>query len=111
MFFNRLNKYRLPIILAAFLILASGCGRRQEALQQIAGTDTKYGGAIVVASIGDARSLIPMLATDSASAEICSLVYNGLVKYDRDTNLVGDLAKSWEVKDEGIRIIFHLRKN
>ncbi len=102
--------FRLPIVLAAFLILASGCGRRQQGLQQIAGADTKYGGAIVVASIGDARLLIPMLATDSASAEICSLVYNGLVKYDKDINLVDDLAKSWEVKDEGIRIIFHLRK-
>ncbi|UCH12775.1 MAG: peptide-binding protein, partial [Candidatus Omnitrophota bacterium] len=103
------KKIRLPIVLAAFLILALGCGRRQKGLQQIAGTDTKYGGAIVVASIGDARSLIPMLATDSASAEICSIVYNGLVKYDKDINLIGDLAESWEVKDEGIRIIFHLR--
>lgn len=78
---------------------------------QPASADTKYGGAIVVASIGDARTLIPPLATDSASAEICSLVYNGIVKYDKNINIVGDLAESWEVLDDGLRIIFHLRKN
>ncbi|MFH0732414.1 MAG: peptide-binding protein [Candidatus Omnitrophota bacterium] len=101
MFFkDKLTKYKLPIILAAFLF--SGCGFQGE-----------YPAAsyIVTASIGDARSLIPMLATDTASAEICSVVYNGLVKYDKDINLVGDLAQSWEILDEGVRIIFHLRKD
>lgn len=108
---NRPNKYRLPIALAAFLILTSGCSRQQQIFKQTATTDTKYGGTIVVASIGDARNLIPILATDSASGDICSLVYDGLVKYDKDINLVGSLAESWEIKDEGIRIIFHLQKD
>lgn len=108
---NRPNKYKLPIALAAFLILTSGCSRQQEIFKQTATTDTKYGGTIVVASIGDARNLIPILATDSASGDICSLVYDGLVKYDKDINLVGSLAESWEIKDEGIRIIFHLQKD
>jgi peptide/nickel transport system substrate-binding protein len=39
------------------------------------------------------------------------MIFNGLVKYDKDINLVGDLAESWEVKEEGLAIIFHLRKN
>ena len=38
----------------------------------------------------------PLLATDSASAEIASWVFNGLFKYDKDGNIVGDLAKSWK---------------
>lgn len=70
-----------------------------------------YGDAIVVASIADARNLIPILASDSASAEICGLLFNGLVKFDKDINLIGDLAESWEVRGDGLVIVFHLRKD
>ena len=70
-----------------------------------------YGDALVNGSISDARTLIPILASDSASAEVCGMLFNGLVKYDKDINLTGDLAESWEIKDGGLAIIFHLRKN
>ncbi len=70
-----------------------------------------YGDKLVTGSIGDASNLIPILATDSASHEIAGLVYNGLLKYDKNLNLVGDLAKSFEVSKDNLKIIFHLRKN
>ncbi len=69
------------------------------------------GDAFVTASIGEPTNLIPFFASDTASAEISRLVFNGLVKYDKDLRLVGDLASSWEAKDGGLRIIFHLRKD
>jgi peptide/nickel transport system substrate-binding protein len=67
---------------------------------------------LVMSSIGDASFLNPVLSQDSASSDINGLVFNGLLKYDEDLNLVGDLADSWEVK-EGPRpeITFNLRKN
>jgi peptide/nickel transport system substrate-binding protein len=70
-----------------------------------------YGDAIVGASIADARTLVPILASDGASSEICGMIFNGLVKYDKDINLVGDLADSWEITNDGLVIVFHLRKN
>jgi peptide/nickel transport system substrate-binding protein len=70
-----------------------------------------YGDALVSAVTSDARTLIPILASDSASAEVCGLLFNGLLKYDKNILLTGDLAESWEIKDAGLRIIFHLRKN
>ncbi|MCM8761539.1 MAG: ABC transporter substrate-binding protein, partial [Candidatus Omnitrophica bacterium] len=69
-----------------------------------------YGDAVVMGSIGDARTLVPILASDSASSEICGLVFNGLVKYDKDVNIVGDLAESWDILDGGLTIVFHLKK-
>ncbi|OGP95119.1 MAG: peptide-binding protein [Deltaproteobacteria bacterium RBG_16_54_18] len=69
-----------------------------------------YGDTIIVGSIGDASNLIPMLSSDSASHDIGGLIYNGLVKYDKDLNLVGDLAKRWEVSRDGMTITFHLRQ-
>lgn len=74
-------------------------------------TTTSFGDAYVSASIGDARTLVPILASDSASGAIVNLLFNGLVKYDKDINLVGDLAESWNIEDGGHTIIFHLRKN
>lgn len=69
-----------------------------------------YGDAIVAGSIGEPRTLVPILASDSASGAICGLVFNGLVKYDKDLNLVGDLAERWEVSENGLEITFYLRK-
>jgi peptide/nickel transport system substrate-binding protein len=69
-----------------------------------------YGDAFIDSSIGDASTLIPILASDSASHGVAALIYNGLVKYDKDLKLVGDLAESWDILDNGLKIRFHLRK-
>ncbi|MFH1416221.1 MAG: peptide-binding protein [Elusimicrobiota bacterium] len=69
------------------------------------------GGTIIWASIADASYLNPILATDSASGDINGFVYNGLVKYDKNLELEGDLAESWEVSEDRLKIIFHLRKD
>lgn len=69
-----------------------------------------YGDIMVRGDIGDASNLIPLLASDSASHNIAGMVYNGLVKYDKDMKIVGDLAESWEISPDGLIITFHLRK-
>lgn len=69
-----------------------------------------YGDAIIAGSIADARTLLPILASDSASSEACGMLFNGLVKYDKNLNLTGDLAQSWEIGNDGLQIIFHLRR-
>ncbi len=68
------------------------------------------GDTLVTASLGEPSTLIPILASDSASAEVCGLIFNGLVKYDRDLTLVGDLAESWEIREKGLEILFHLKE-
>jgi len=68
------------------------------------------GDIMVEGSIGDASNLISILSSDSASHEIASLVFNGLVKYDRDMKVVGDLAESWDISEDGLEITFHLRR-
>ena len=73
--------------------------------------DDKYGDAIIVASSTDARTLIPILASDSASSQVCGLIFNGLIKYDKNLNIIGDLAQSWKVSEDGLTITFYLRKD
>lgn len=54
--------------------------------------------------------LNPILANDSASSEISNWLFNGIFKYDKDGNIVGDLASSFKfLKDTHLRI--NLRKD
>jgi peptide/nickel transport system substrate-binding protein len=69
------------------------------------------GDVLVSASLGDASNLIPMLASDASSHEVSGYIYNGLVKYDENYNIVPDLAESWDIKDGGRRLRFHLRRD
>jgi len=95
-------------------LLFSACTRK-EPLQRSPvdyrqGGPSAFGDTIILGSIGDASSMIPNITGDSASHEIGGFIYNGLVKYDKDFNIVGDLAESWEIPKDELSITFHLRK-
>lgn len=47
-------------------------------------------------SIGDAKYLNPVIATDGASLDIAGLIYEGLLDLDEDQNWIGGLAETWE---------------
>ena len=103
----------IAVILGLLLmILACADADRDEGPVAARGDESTpaTGDILVEGSIGDASNLIPLLATDSASHSISGLIFNGLVKYDRDLNIVGDLAESWDISKDGLVITFHLRK-
>jgi peptide/nickel transport system substrate-binding protein len=102
---------RLAFGLVILLAACSGPDRDEGVVAVRQGQDVPaYGDILVEGSIGDASNLIPVLATDNASHSISGLIFNGLVKYDRDLNIVGDLAESWDISKDGLVITFHLRK-
>lgn len=69
-----------------------------------------YGDMIIEATIGEPSILIPMLAGDSASHTVAGMIFDGLVKYDTDLSVIGDLAESWDISPDGLVITFHLKK-
>ncbi len=108
----RILKYLIFIIVIVVHIVLWGCSQKEQdvAARNVADSGPAYGDIIVEGSIGDASNLIPILSSDSTSHGIASMVFNGLVKYDKDINIVGDLAESWEVSKGGLVITFHLRR-
>jgi peptide/nickel transport system substrate-binding protein len=90
-----------------------GCRRDEQPRTTSAPASTEQGPVpgdmIVTGSIGDASNLLPALASDASSFDIIGLVYNGLVRYDKDLKIEGELASSWEVSPDGLQIVFHLR--
>ncbi|MDR0355982.1 MAG: peptide-binding protein [Deltaproteobacteria bacterium] len=67
------------------------------------------GDSLVGASIGDASNFIPALSSDTSSSAVVGQAYLGLVKYDKNLNIVPDLAESWEISEDNLVITFKLR--
>lgn len=98
------------LALLVFALMIAGCAKEApEQKLRSKGGPPAYGDALVTGSIGEPSNLIPILSSDSASSDIAGLVYNGLVRYDKNLKIEGDLAKSWEVSPDGLGITFHLR--
>ncbi|MFA7061018.1 MAG: peptide-binding protein [Pedobacter sp.] len=100
------------LLLISTIIFLVACSQPVPRQKQAGTKESKpaYGDAIVEGTIGEASTLIPILATDSASHAVAGQIYNGLIKYDKNLNIVGDLAESYEISRDGLLITFHLRK-
>ena len=104
--------FHLPHLIFLSIMFAVACDKAplEDNRRESATKEPAYGDIMVRGDIGDASNLIPLLASDSPSHSIAGMVYNGLVKYDKDMKVIGDLAESWEVSPNGLVITFHLRK-
>ncbi len=104
--------YRNTLLILFVMVFLSGCENRNESshpgVQEV--LIPEYGDTFIESSIGDASTLLPVLASDSASSEINGLIYNGLIRYDKDLQVEGELAESWEISEDNLTITFHLRK-
>ncbi|MDR0453353.1 MAG: peptide-binding protein [Deferribacteraceae bacterium] len=114
--------YSLLLICAVILSVFCGCKKTQVLSDDDAAGDRKsaagknraknpYGDMLVIASIGEPLNLIPAIAHDSASHEAANLIYDGLITIDKDKNIKGALAESWDVSPTDTSITFYLRKD
>jgi len=72
----------------------------------------KSGGVLVFGRSGDSVALDPAHVTDGESFYGTKQVYDTLVQFRLGTTIMEPaLATSWEVSDDGLTYIFHLRKD
>ncbi len=70
-----------------------------------------FASTLHLATSANPSRLNPILATDSSSSEISGFIFNGLVKYDKDSStIIGDLAKKFYYENN-TTLIFELNKN
>ncbi len=111
----RYFSHLILVLMVLVPLVIYGCGNdtKQDAhakKEGVSDSSPAYGDIMVEGSIGDASNLIPILSSDSASHGIASMIYNGLVKYDENLKIVGDLAESWNISEDGLIITFKVRK-
>ncbi|MCM8749546.1 peptide-binding protein [Thermomicrobiaceae bacterium CFH 74404] len=68
------------------------------------------GGTLIEGSFADAKTLNPILVSDTASGAVSDLIFNSVIRVDpQTTEPVGDLAEGWEISDDGLVYTFTLR--
>jgi len=95
---------RIIYLITAIILLSffAGCASRNPsaARQQ----------TLRIAIKSDPKMLNPVMASEMISITVNSFIFNGLVKYDENLEIVPDLATSWDISDGGRRFVFHLKK-
>jgi len=104
----------VPLALAAALALAACGGEADSAVEQGSarpGEKPAYGDTFIESLTGNISGLIPNVLSDSASFEIGSMLYSGLITRDKDLNIIGELAESWTFSQDCLDLTFNLRRN
>ncbi|HEU5139130.1 MAG TPA: peptide-binding protein, partial [Bacillales bacterium] len=73
-------------------------------------TGPQDGGDLITAVNGQPTNFNAYYYSDTASGDIAGLMFNGLIKVNKEIAPEGDLAKDWEISDDGLTYTFHLRK-
>lgn len=92
---------RIPRYLFAALFAATACtgGESSPARQTLIDSRDTY----------DPRSLDPALSTDVPTGRVVGYVFDGLVRFTPDAQVVPGLANSWDISADGMTYTFHLR--
>jgi len=68
------------------------------------------GGQIIEGTFADAKTVNPVLVSDTSSGRIADLIFNGVMTPDVETTEPkGELAESWEISEDGLTYTFKLR--
>ncbi|MCK9224586.1 MAG: peptide-binding protein [Candidatus Muirbacterium halophilum] len=98
------------LLIVFFAFFVCGCGEKKDEKSNETGEfqEPVYGDTFVYASIGDAVTLNPLLYTDSASGDIISYVFSGLIKYSPKREIIPDMAEKWEFIENKNILMVHI---
>jgi oligopeptide transport system substrate-binding protein len=103
---KNLMKKTMVSLLAAIMTtsLLAGCGSSK----QKSASNTKA--QTLTANLGaEPKSIDPAVNYEARGSSIIYNIFEGLTRIGDDNKTEPGLAKSWEVKDNGLKYIFHLR--
>jgi peptide/nickel transport system substrate-binding protein len=107
------SKKILAAVLAAVMAVfpLASCSGGKTASSGKENGKTAASDTIIYAQGADPRGLDPALVDDGESGKIIVNIYEGLLKYNKDsTKVEPSLAESWDVSKDGLSYTFHLRK-
>ena len=103
------KKYTRYWILAIILFFMVFCGV-ESATTSGPPNQIRYGGKFSVPLSSEPESLDPAYITDIYSVTIANNLYDGLVEFDEDLNVVPAIAELWKISRDRKLYTFHLQK-
>ena len=105
---KKITRFLMVMILFSAVLLTFSCSKEAETTEKAGGDKT--GGVLVFGRSGDSTGLDPARETDGESYMVCDNIYDTLVMFKAGTTeIVPGLAKSWDISDDGLEYVFHLR--
>ncbi len=101
---SRISNWAIfPFVLSVILFFTESCQSDSKAIDPT--TVFRYN------EHANVTTLDPAFAKDQRNIWVCNQLYNGLVRLDKDLNVVPDLAESWDVSKDGTLYTFQLKRN
>ncbi len=100
---------RLLFFACGFLLVLSGLYILDRVNKNYSVEIPVQGGSYIEGIVGYARYINPVLAYTDADKDMIHLVYSGLLKPSAEGRLVGDLAESWNISEDGLTYSFKLK--
>ncbi|HEX5080308.1 MAG TPA: hypothetical protein VFV80_14240, partial [Geminicoccaceae bacterium] len=98
--------YRQLLLAGSALLLATAPGLAQDSIES-----AKQGGSMIVTYKDDVSTLAPAIGYDWQNWSMIKSLFDGLMDYvPGTTELVPDLAESYEISDDGLTYTFKLRQ-
>jgi peptide/nickel transport system substrate-binding protein len=115
--YYQFKKFEHPFETFIFSLLMTltlvGCSEKTETahVNYSDSVTAEKGGTMIDALSGEPSGLIAMIAGESSASAIASNIFNSLLKYDKNLELTGELAQSWDISADQRTITFHLKPN
>lgn len=90
----------------------TGCGSKASPTNPASSTTkSEASDTLIYAQGAEPRGLDPAMVDDGESAKVMVNIYEGLLKYNKDsTKVEPSLAKSWDMSKDGLSYTFHLQE-
>ncbi len=111
-------KKSLTMLLVVLMVVTLvGCGgneevKEEESQQKVSEIteEEKYGGVFNGRVGANPPTLDPAFTTDTTSGKVIGNIFNGLVEFNEDLEIVPALAEDWKVSDDALTWTFNLRE-
>jgi len=72
----------------------------------------RIGGEYIEGMVGQPRFINPVLSqTNDIDSDLSSIIYSSLLRLDSKGNLVNDLAESYEISEDKLEYVFHVKED
>lgn len=117
------SRFMNGFILSLLVVVLASCGQNrgasgpQRSLEgypsragEVTPSGIHLGGVFRYNVSSEPRSLDPVNTGESSATAVVTQLYDGLINYDSNLNLIPGIAKEWEISEDGKTYTFHLRE-